>query len=1128
MQGIPHAARENQAPLSYLPDGNPGPYGGGTYNGTDTTALQADYENIFGPAARDIKFDPQRQKRHQRWHLPDVLKGPNMFLTDRVDGLITDTTNSPFTSVILPYVYLEHPDAKIKWNVWSFDEGLASRAPYESGARVLTQTKRSYAGYTVRQAIGIRMEHNFMRSPEGITNFQRQLKQLVGSIQYGNDLDVHMALVSAPSHAQVYAERYYSTKHNPIQLVRKYVDLFGIMQKVPNALDLLIEESKQELTTWGAMDPTFLLLNGKLTMQLQMSPERTNYVTQGIDGVKRLRQGPNIDSYRGLSIIKSRAFSLETGAIPRDILRRRVRVAEYYRIPAGSCRHPHCQYEFYDQSKDSWFRMSWEDLYYKSILPNTDAIPGHNRAPPFQAQATGTSFGNSATESNSKVIPYKLKEWSQKQYNAKVGLLPSMASTVIHNSAEAAGSSGLALPAMYIADEEHFAQTITQGANIMETEGYDQAHIDASAWFGGGLFSDTTYHLVDGHRAQFPLCNWAALDSRRATCDTDLTSDNIDEFIYAVNNYSTDQILQAIDTKAQTLGNSPDNVYLKRKCYVAYRPNAYTFTWTGAHSASNLPRTPDVICAGLFANTRLSQDAVKFLWTKCPNVTDDMVASMYRLMVPVIPFDYTDDNILNDVAKLSDRVNPWRTVLMTGLGAYFHPDTGIREQFKNALAACKPGLENSLMAFVRNAASQPTADFNALGAEFDHRVSPNVVNGQRYDTDFVDLSGPPNSEEQPTYGDALQSVSLESQRVAGLFFLIAAKRMFCGAARFTNGGDAAVTGTCGLSLLSREFASIQDMRMHNGRLHTGLVFIPPHGGPLAPAPGQPLPPIGRGQAYNFINPQVLAETELVIMRPNIEHNMLGVIMGRGGVEELGATFWGQTELNCFDDAEHGLWGMNYKYHERAQVMNEKNMIRVWDIAFDGYNGGMDDRVVDWFNEDQSLTKLRTSTLNVNEPYDGPSMFVMSFRVTQAQKLGPHWRQSWPNPIVFFDTSIPGESAPAVSADPEQIHKVVDSNMQVFNNDLYHQSYRDYIRKLPDFTELGRLNKPAGAATAADETQHMNLLAFQGHMIKYDEHGVRREETQGAGHLGPCYTGVASIREGKGYRNVGGPALSRLI
>lgn len=53
---------------------------------------------------------------------------------------------------------------------------------------------------------------------------------------------------------------------------------------------------------------------------------------QGEEGQKRLRAGPNIDSYRGIGIVPTRSFSMETGAPPRDMLRRRVRVAEYYRI----------------------------------------------------------------------------------------------------------------------------------------------------------------------------------------------------------------------------------------------------------------------------------------------------------------------------------------------------------------------------------------------------------------------------------------------------------------------------------------------------------------------------------------------------------------------------------------------------------------------------------------------------------------------------------------------------------------------------------------------------------------------------------------------------------------------------
>ena len=77
----------------------------------------------------------------------------------------------------------------------------------------------------------------------------------------------------------------------------------------------------------------------------------------------------------------------------------------------------------------------------------------------------------------------------------------------------------------------------------------------------------------------------------------------------------------------------------------------------------------------------------------------------------------------------------------------------------------------------------------------------------------------------------------------------------------------------------------------------------------------------------------------LLIRKNIEHYMLGMIVGRGGLDYLGATLWGQPEMSVFDDGQHGVWGMTYKYHERAIVFNERNMHRMWDIAYDGYVGG---------------------------------------------------------------------------------------------------------------------------------------------------------------------------------------------
>jgi hypothetical protein len=206
-----------------------------------------------------------------------------------------------------------------------------------------------------------------MVSPEGRQNFQNQLKQLIGSIQYSNDYDVHQALILAPSYAKTIDEKYYSESKNVFQRCREYVDLFGMLQKNPNALDLIIEEAKSTLRSWGSKEPTFLLTPSKLTMQLTMIPEKTEWIRQGPDGAKRLAEGPNLPSYRGVNIIHSRSFATEEGARPRDLLQRRVRVAEVYTVnnvkkgETGSV-------ELYDQSRDQFFKITFDELFKHSTL----------------------------------------------------------------------------------------------------------------------------------------------------------------------------------------------------------------------------------------------------------------------------------------------------------------------------------------------------------------------------------------------------------------------------------------------------------------------------------------------------------------------------------------------------------------------------------------------------------------------------------------------------------------------------------------------------------------------------------------------------------------------------------------
>jgi hypothetical protein len=263
--------------------------------------------------------------------------------------------------------------------------------------------------------------------------------------------------------------------------------------------------------------------------------------------------------------------------------------------------------------------------------------------------------------------------------------------------------------------------------------------------------------------------------------------------------------------------------------------------------------------------------------------------------------------------------------------------------------------------------------------------------------------------------------------------------------------------------------------------------------------------------------------EIVILRPNIEHNMLGIIMGQGG-ENLGATLWGQTELSCYDDSMHGIWGMSYKYHERAIVFNEKNLVRLWDVAYDGYTGGKDDRVMKW--EDSEDFKQHTNDLSTN--YRGPSMVVMAFvHDTSSEAYRKRFQRNWPSPILFIDNQKPESQVRTLSADADNIRSVPIEDFRVLNDEQLYPGYKLYKNKLPDYITLHSARKSAGAEenneTVAD------ALAFQGTMkvINSSSRG-EIENIQGSGHHGPDWVGVASIRAGKGYKATGPLTLQRMI
>jgi hypothetical protein len=999
MEARTQESRSFAAP-SYIGDGNMGPYGGGTLTGQSLDPTIEDYMNIFGPAGRDVKIDHQRHKRMGRLHLPDVLQGPNQYLTDRIDGLISDATNSPFTSVILPYTYIDNPDRKITWRTYSYDEGLASRVPYESAARTLTQTKRSFKAFLVRHGLAINMEHNFMMSAAGRKDFSNQLLQLVGSIQYSNDLDVHIALVSAPSYAQQWAEKYNTSDKTDAQICREFVDMFGFLQKNPNALDIVIEEAKSILKLWGSPAPTFMLCNQKLTFQMTMIPEKTNYMTQGIDGVRRLRAGPDLASYRGLSIINTRSFSMEIGAPPRDILRRRVRVAEYYRIPPQGA-NTRWAVDLYDESRDTWFTVRREELDRYARLDE---------------------FGHTH---------YRIPADTYITYDDFI--------------------TNPGLCGRYQTVEIAYPTVANWGAKLIKPTGCDLNFQIPENW-------DTVMQQIQ----------------------------NMSHGIYADRKFRRCNYKTIMDTL-----NLP---YL--------RPNAIMLD-AELHPASN----PLTVVAWLCSKAALLPRTLAFLWHPIPISNELMVEGVMPFLFPL---QAQRDVAITSYNATLNQLNPYNTVLVLGLVASLHPNLAIQRQLHECFQKARIHLASvrSLVArFVRAAFHPRTMERPAnriqLGRILEEYVAqafqqvlgtdpasqadalydpwPAEEVGGVYITHFAEVSATHDALDHPNVEQAYD----------------AQRHQY----RWNN-----------LNLLTTEVTVTDLDEEHALGVFFQCMCYRMFANPAAQIPAVMFPDY---LPHLEVRDRGTDDYEYVIIRPCIEHNMLGIIMGRGGSEELGCTFWGQTELSCYDDSFHGVWGMSYKYHERALVLNERNMVRLWDIAYDGYNGGKDDSFVEWSSEAPGgERRFNRHATDMSMPYTGPSMMVMRFKV---DKNHAQYKSYWPSPIVFHDKYL-NQPAPKLSPDPDSIYVVQNENMRVFNSDVYREQYRAYLQRMPDFSYFHQVRKPPGNASIDMETTQ-NALAFQGSfkLRRFDGAGATLEETQGSGHHGADYVGVAMLRAGKGVK-----------
>jgi hypothetical protein len=1135
-EGTSLASKQMNQTSSFLPNAELDRFGGGTYTSQSAEPTIRDYENVFGPSAREMKDDPQKYKRHGRWHLPDILKGPNPWLADRVDGLITDASSSPFTGTILPYKYFDNVDGKLKWNVWSFDEATASRVPYESAARTLTQTKRSFSGYAVRSGLAITLEHNFMMTPQGRQNFQNQLQQLVGSIQYSNDLDVHMALILAPSYEKHMLEKYNNYNKSPSQAYREFVDLFGFMQKNQNALDILIEEAKLRLKLWGGPMPNFMLTNSKLTFQLTMTPERTNYISQGPDGMRRLRQGPDLSSYRGISIIPSRSFSMETGQPPRDLLRRRVRVAEYYRIVADP-KNDKRTFELYNEERDTFFTLTYHDLLrYANIKKEHKSLDNaHKKAMRMQQLMGPPTMGSSMHGSKKRSCSSDSKKSLKKPKPSTAVSYENPWSGVLHALHNRPEGSTLGLQADHIV--AHMVDPQTVFVPFVSRLHFNQEPIQRLAI--SSRLNNVPLHVQD--KIESSVVKYPRKDYTLATPAKLRNPLTMQECTKGTREYSETRVLLA---RLYSRYAAPLDYLTHHNQNTSQLAFHMTAMEKGEHlhvgemfmqpvGAFHEPNHPSFVESMPLSGARSVHDA----WI----LTEDLLDHVYNR-----PERW--DVLCHIASKFQAEEGMNKCQVSLGIYDEFVQECARQHWTPNHGIAEKMGVYTWGAQDTYVGSQDYLCPTSSLGAKY-HSVlgvhAPRGVVTNAYLKKLMDME---NAGDHPWMQkcegvDGTASVALVSQ---GLTNRLTKDAYAPYLQHLTDSvGSKRMTQQIHTVLRADTLQTRAGSKFHHGHFKDhelqGNVFV---GVPMIGvkddvsestckinATGAPLSDDedddGDDDDEHAVDSNAAGPSswEFVIIRPNIEHYMLGIILGLSG-EQLGHTLWGQTELSVYDDSMHGVWGMSYKYHERAIVFNEKNLIRLWDIAYDGYNGGKSDTYVKWTDEDDVI-KFKEDTNDVTKDYRGKSMMVMAFfkQHTNPKYNEIHhefYKPNWPSPILFYDDPHAHEN-PKLAAGPENQDNLSVQEFRVFHPALYGE-YADYYDHMPNFKELHQMRKTASESSKDDETQ-VDCLAYQGTM-RIKEGGMVIDTINGSGHHGVDFVGVSSVRSGKGYKMTGG--ISQIV
>ena len=326
--------------------------GAGRAPGTDQEALWRSY---FGPppVAQKANFAGDVIATHN--DLYQIYEGQNAFLRDTILGFILD---GDWPTAVIPY--FETDEMNIAFNIFEFQNSLATIVPNEGVSRLISFNKRGYQDSVQRMGIAFVMEGDLIGTYAGEIAYKRNIAGISQCCQETVNFHTIVKLLTCKDYWKEQQDLHRAGNSRALEKIEENeLKDFAVLAYNRDGFTAMVERGREAIRAARGEADTLVVFPGFPYYQDMVSHGvYTEYYKTGPNGIQLLTQGPISNGvFRGIPIFETRGYSVYDNGINFQPLLRRVAVGEFYAAT----------YDWRGQEVPANYKSDWRSIYIYSI-----------------------------------------------------------------------------------------------------------------------------------------------------------------------------------------------------------------------------------------------------------------------------------------------------------------------------------------------------------------------------------------------------------------------------------------------------------------------------------------------------------------------------------------------------------------------------------------------------------------------------------------------------------------------------------------------------------------------------------------------------------------------------------------